>query len=81
MGHHRVNRRRLTGQASFMVLSANELTLGYRGHAVVSNVSFNVAAGARSRRNRTMPPMASQRSDGSTAAEGASGAGSAARGG
>ena len=28
-----------------MVLSANELTLGYRGHAVVSNVSFNVAAG------------------------------------
>jgi zinc/manganese transport system ATP-binding protein len=28
-----------------MILSANELTLGYRGQAVVSNVSFNVAAG------------------------------------
>ena len=28
-----------------MVLSANELTLGYRGQAVVSNVSFRVAAG------------------------------------
>ena len=28
-----------------MILSANELTLGYRGQAVVSNVSFHVAAG------------------------------------
>ena len=28
-----------------MVLSANALTLGYRGQAVVSNVSFHVAAG------------------------------------
>ena len=28
-----------------MVLSAHELTLGYRGHAVVSNVSFEVSAG------------------------------------
>ena len=28
-----------------MILSAHELTLGYRGHAVVSNVSFDVAAG------------------------------------
>ena len=28
-----------------MILSANELTLGYRGQAVVNNVSLNVAAG------------------------------------
>ena len=28
-----------------MVLSAHKLTLGYRGHAVVSNVSFEVSAG------------------------------------
>jgi len=28
-----------------MILSAHKLTLGYRGHAVVSDVSFEVSAG------------------------------------
>ena len=42
---HRDHCHRLTGRSIVMVLSAHKLTLGYRGHAVVSNVSFEVSAG------------------------------------
>lgn len=42
---HCVDRYRLTEQPVSMILSAHKLTLGYRGHAVVSDVSFEVSAG------------------------------------